>query len=139
MKLKAIVLSCLIACAVQVHGKEDPIDMAMKVAIEQDGSTEGQVEALKRAQVNWEDRLNSAYQLLKESMQAEEFDFLQQAQLAWFVYREKQIVLLESACSKICPGTQWVPHYEWEVMSLIKARAIELEFLVSLVKERTEH
>jgi len=140
MKLKAIVLSCLLACVVQLHAKEDPIDVAMDAAMgpamERDGSTEGQIEVFKQAQVKWEARLNSVYKLLKASMGEEEFGTLQQAQRAWLVYREKQLISLKSSYSKICPGTMWIPFYEREVMLLTRARAQELEGLVELVSER---
>jgi len=140
MKLKAIILSCLLACVVQLHAKEDPIDVAMDAAMgpamERDGSTEGQIAVFKQAQVKWEARLNSVYRLLKASMGAEEFGALQQAQRAWLVYREKQLVSLESSCSKICPGTRWIPFYEREVMLLTRARVQDLEGLVELVNER---
>jgi len=114
---------------------KDPIDLEMDAAMEQDGSTAGMVEAITAAQEKWEAKLNSAYKVLKQKMQPEEFAALQQAQRAWIAFRDQQIESY-SITYGLMDGTMWTPIHAGAVMRITKERALELENYLGLLGER---
>lgn len=137
MKIKILFLCLSFSTFLSVQGAEekDPIEIQMDAAIEQNGSTGGQVEAITEANQKWETKLNAIYKSLKQKMQPDEFAALQQAQRAWITYRDKQLLSYESTYGKM-DGTMWVPMHAYAVMNLTKKRVQELQTLLGLVEER---
>lgn len=137
MKIKILFLCLSFSTFLSLQGAEDkdPIEIQMDAAIEQNGSTGGQVEAITEANQKWETKLNAIYKSLKQKMQPDEFAALQQAQRAWITYRDKQLLSYESTYGKM-DGTMWVPMHAYAVMKLTKKRVQELQTLLGLVEER---
>ena len=137
MKIKILFLCLSFSTFLSVQGAEDkdPIEIQMDTAIEQNGSTGGQVEAITEANQKWETKLNAIYKSLKQKMQPDEFAALQQAQRAWITYRDKQLLSYESTYGKM-DGSMWVPMHAYAVMNLTKKRVQELQTLLGLVEER---
>ena len=137
MKIKILFLCLSFSTFLSVQGAEDkdPIEIQMDTAIEQNGSTGGQVEAITEANQKWETKLNAIYKSLKQKMQPDEFAALQQAQRAWITYRDKQLLSYESTYGKMY-GSMWVPMHAYAVMNLTKKRVQELQTLLGLVEER---
>jgi uncharacterized protein YecT (DUF1311 family) len=137
MKVKILFLCLAFSALLSAQGAEDkdPIEIQMDAAIEQNGSTGGQVDAITEATQKWETKLNAIYKSLKQKMQPDEFSGLQQAQRAWITYREKQLLSYESTYGKM-DGSMWVPMHAYAVMNLTKKRVQELQTLLGLVEER---
>lgn len=137
MKIKILFLCLSFSTFLSVQGAEDkdPIEIQMDTAIEQNGSTGGQVEAITEANQKWETKLNAIYKSLKQKMQPDEFAALQQAQRAWITYRDKQLLSYESTYGKM-DGSMWVPMHAYAVTNLTKKRVQELQTLLGLVEER---
>lgn len=137
MKRQIILCIALLASPLLAQESKDPIDIEMDVAMEQNGSTAGMVEAITQAQSSWEEKLNATYKSLKQKMPADEFSALQQAQRAWISYRDKQIESYGITYGKM-DGTMWIPIHAGAVMGLTKQRAQELENILGLLNERFE-
>jgi uncharacterized protein YecT (DUF1311 family) len=137
MKIKILFLCLAFSAFLPVQGAEDkdPIEIEMDTAMEQNGSTGGQVDAITEANQKWETKLNSLYKTLKQKMQPDEFAALQQAQRSWITYRDKQLLSYESTYGKM-DGSMWVPMHAYAVMNLTKKRVQELQTLLGLVEER---
>ena len=137
MKIKILFLCLSFSTFLSVQGAEDkdPIEIQMDTAIEQNGSTGGQVEAITEANQKWETKLNAIYKSLKQKMQPDEFAALQQAQRAWITYRDKQLLSYESTYGKM-DGSMLVPMHAYAVTNLTKKRVQELQTLLGLVEER---
>lgn len=137
MKTKLLLVFTLLSTPLFAGETKDPIDIEMDIAMEQNGSTAGMVEAITQAQSRWEEKLNATYKSLKQKMPADEFSALQQAQRAWISYRDKQIESFGITYGKM-DGTMWIPIHAGAVMGLTKQRAQELENILGLVNERFE-
>jgi uncharacterized protein YecT (DUF1311 family) len=115
--------------------KQDRIDRAMEAAMEKDPSTAGMIQAISAADVQWDKRMNSAYNSLRKRMEAEEWKFLVSAQKAWINYRDLQIASIETTYSKM-EGSMWRPVSASRVMEITKERALFLEALLENISER---
>ena len=137
MKIKTLFLCLAFSAFFSAQGAEDkdPIEIQMEAAIEQNGSTGGQVDAITEANQKCETKLNAIYKSLKQKMQPDEFAVLQQAQRAWITYRDKQLLSYESTYGKM-DGSMWIPMHAYAVMNLTKKRVQELQTLLGLVEER---
>lgn len=129
MKNVRNLLFVVLACIVPVLAEEpekDPIDVALEAAMEKDYSTAGMVQALSKAEEQWDKKLNTTYQSLKKHMKADEWADLVAAQRAWIAYRDAQTKSLETTHEKM-EGTMWIPIHAEMRMSITKQRAQFLE------------
>ena len=139
MKIKVFSLCLIFSAFLPAHAAEekDLIEIQMDAAMEQNGSTAGQVEAITEANQKWESKLNAIYKSLKQKMPPDEFAALQQAQRAWITYRDKQLLSYDSTYGNM-DGTMWVPMHAYAVMNLTKQRVQDLKNILGLLDERTE-
>jgi len=103
--------------------------------MEKDPSTAGMVSAISDASIQWDKRMNSAYNSLKRKMEPGEWAALVAAQKAWLNYRDLQTKSIEATFSKM-EGTMWVPASSAQVMEITKQRAIFLSALLETISER---
>jgi uncharacterized protein YecT (DUF1311 family) len=106
--------------------EKDPIDVELEAAMEKDYSTAGMVQALSKAEEQWDKKLNTTYQSLKKHMKVDEWTDLVAAQRAWIAYRDAQTKSLETTHEKM-EGTMWIPIHAEMRMSITKQRAQFLE------------
>jgi uncharacterized protein YecT (DUF1311 family) len=113
----------------------DPIDDHLRSAIDRDPSTAGMARAYSEANVQWDQRMNSAYRSLKKKMSPDEWQSLVAAQKAWVAYRDAQVKSLDLTYSRM-EGTLWVPVSAASVLTITRDRALFLESLVETLSER---
>jgi uncharacterized protein YecT (DUF1311 family) len=107
----------------------------MDAAMEKDPSTAGMVQAISKANKQWDKEMNSLYQDLKKTMATEEWAALVTAQKAWLVYRDAQTKSLVETYGRM-EGTMWIPMSASAVMGLTKDRALFLQSLKDTISER---
>ena len=133
-----LLLIALLALAMPLRAddeKKHPIDQAMDAAIERDSSTAGMVQAVSKANKDWDKEMNALYQDLKKTMKPEEWAALVAAQKAWIVYRDAQIKSIVETYGHM-DGTMYIPMSASAVMEITKDRALFLKSLKELVSER---
>ena len=136
MKIPLLLLALLtLAMPLQAGEEKHPIDRAMDAAMEKDPSTAGMVQAISKANKQWDKEMNALYQDLKKTMAAEEWAALVTAQKAWLVYRDAQTKSLVETYGRM-EGTMWIPVSASAVMGLTKDRALFLQSLKDTVSER---
>jgi uncharacterized protein YecT (DUF1311 family) len=114
-----------LACMAPVLAEEpekDPIDVALEAAMEKDYSTAGMVQALSKAEEQWDKKLNTTNQSLKKHMKPDEWADLVTAQRAWMADRDAQTKSLESPHEKM-ERMMWIPIHAEMRMSITKQRA----------------
>ena len=94
--------------------------------MEKDYSTAGMVQALSKAEEQWDKKLNTTYQSLKKHMKPDEWADLVAAQRAWIADRNAQTKSLESPHEKM-ERTMWIPIHAEMRMAITKQRAQFLE------------
>ncbi len=134
----ALLLIALLALAMPLRAddeKKHPIDQAMDAAIERDSSTAGMVQAISKANKDWDKEMNDLYQDLKKTMKPEEWAALVAAQKAWIVYRDAQTKSIVETYGHM-EGTMYIPMSASAVMEITKDRALILKSLKELISER---
>lgn len=133
----ALVLLALFLLAMPLHADEEkhPIDQSMEAAIDKDSSTAGMVQAISKANKQWDAEMNDLYQDLKKSMKPEEWSALVTAQKAWIVYRDAQTKSIVETYGQM-QGTVYIPMSASAVMELTKDRALFLKSLKEMISER---
>jgi uncharacterized protein YecT (DUF1311 family) len=136
MKLPLLAIA-LVALAMPLRADEEkhPIDQAMEAAIDKDSSTAGMVQAISKANKQWDAEMNDLYQDLKKSMKPEEWAALVAAQKAWIVFRDAQIKSLVETYGHM-QGTMYIPMSASAVMELTKDRSLFLKSLKEMISER---
>ena len=133
-----LLLITLLALAMPLRAddeKKHPIDQAMDDAIERDSSTAGMVNAVSKANKDWDKEMNAIYQDLKKTMKPEEWTALVAAQKAWIAYRDAQTKSIVETYGHM-EGTMYIPMSASEVMELTKDRALFLKSLKEMISER---
>jgi uncharacterized protein YecT (DUF1311 family) len=133
-----LLLITLLALAMPLRAddeKKHPIDQAMDAAMERDSSTAGMVQAVSKANKDWDKEMNNLYQDLKKTMKPEEWAALVAAQKAWIVYRDAQTKSIVETYGHM-EGTMWIPMSASAVMELTKDRALFLQSLKETISER---
>ncbi len=127
----------LVVLAMPLHADEEkhPIDQAMEAAIDKDSSTAGMVQAVSKANKQWDREMNSIYQDLKKKMESEEWASLVTAQKAWIVFRDAQIKSIEETYGRM-DGTMYIPMSASAVMELTKERALFLKSFRDVISNR---
>lgn len=130
-------LAALVVLAMPLHAEEEkhPIDQAMESAIDKDSSTAGMVQAISKANKQWDAEMNDLYQDLKRKMAPEEWAALVAAQKAWIVFRDAQIKSIVETYGHM-QGTMYIPMSASAVMELTKDRALFLKSLKEMISER---
>lgn len=118
-------LVCM-ASVLAEDSEKDPIDVALEAAMEKDYSTAGMVQALSKAEEQWDKKLNTTYQSLKKHMKPDEWADLVAAQRSWIADRNAQTKSLESPHEKM-ERTMWIPIHAEMRMAITKQRAQFLE------------
>jgi len=134
----SLLLIALLALALPLRAddeKKHPIDQAMEAAIDRDSSTAGMVQAVSKANKDWDKEMNALYQNLKKTMKPEEWAALVAAQKAWIVYRDAQTKSIVETYGHM-EGTMYIPMSASAVMELTKDRALFLKSLQELISER---
>jgi len=134
----ALLLFTLLALAMPLRAddeKKHPIDQALDAAMERDSSTAGMVQAVSKANKDWDKEMNVLYQDLKKTMKPEEWAALVAAQKAWIVYRDAQTKSIVETYGHM-EGTMWIPMSASAVMELTKDRALFLKSLQETISER---
>lgn len=134
----ALLLFTLLALAMPLRAddeKKHPIDQALDAAMERDSSTAGMVQAVSKANKDWDKEMNVLYQDLKKTMKPEEWAALVAAQKAWIVYRDAQTKSIVETYGHM-EGTMWIPMSASAVMELTKDRALFLKSLKETVSDR---
>jgi len=136
MKISLLAI-ILLAFTMPLHADEEehPIDQAMEAAIDKDSSTAGMVQAISKANKQWDAEMNNLYQDLKKSMEPEEWTALVAAQKAWIVFRDAQIKSIVETYGHM-QGTMYIPMSASAVMELTKDRALFLKSLKETVSDR---
>ena len=133
-----LLLIALLALAMPLRAddeKKHPIDQAMDAAMERDSSTAGMVNAVSKANKDWDKEMNALYQDLKKTMKPEEWAALVTAQKAWIVYRDAQTKSIVETYGHM-EGTMYIPMSASEVMEITKDRALFLKSLKEMISER---
>ena len=133
-----LLLIVLLALAMPLRAddeKKHPIDQAMEAAIDRDSSTAGMVQAVSKANKDWDKEMNDLYQDLKKTMKPEEWAALVAAQKAWIVYRDAQKKSIVETYGHM-DGTMYIPMSASAVMEITKDRALFLKSLKELISER---
>ena len=133
-----LLLITLLALAMPLRAddeKKHPIDQAMEAAIDWDSSTAGMVQAVSKANKDWDKEMNDLYQDLKKTMKPEEWAALVAAQKAWIVYRDAQKKSIVETYGHM-DGTMYIPMSASAVMEITKDRALFLKSLKELISER---
>ena len=133
-----LLLIALLALAMPLRAddeKKHPIDQAMDAAMERDSSTAGMVNAVSKANKDWDKEMNALYQDLKKTMKPEEWTALVAAQKAWIVYRDAQTKSIVETYGHM-EGTMYIPMSASEVMEITKDRALFLKSLKEMISER---
>jgi uncharacterized protein YecT (DUF1311 family) len=133
-----LLLIALLALAMPLRAddeKKHPIDRAMEAAIDRDSSTAGMVQAVSKANKDWDKEMNDLYQDLKKTMKPEEWAALVAAQKAWIAYRDAQTKSIVETYGHM-EGTMYIPMSASAVMEITKDRALFLKSLKELISER---
>lgn len=133
----ALLTTALLAIAMPLHADEEkhPIDVVMEAAIDKDSSTVGMVQAVSKANKQWDAEMNDLYQDLKRKMAPEEWAALVAAQKAWIVFRDAQIKSIVETYGHM-QGTMYIPMSASAIMELTKSRALFLQSLKETISER---
>jgi len=111
------------------------IDAEMDAAIERNGSTGGQTEAMGAALKKWDALLNLSYKALKENLDPAALKSLVESQRAWITWRDKELDFIQRYHKKL-QGTMYVPMEAYRRMNLTRQRAIHLERMAEFVEDR---
>ncbi len=111
------------------------IDVEMDAAIERNGSTGGQTEAMGEALKKWDALLNLSYKALKENLDPAALKSLVESQRAWITWRDKELDFIQRYHEKL-QGTMYVPMGAYRRMNLTRQRAIHLERMAEFVEDR---
>jgi len=133
-----LLLITFLALAIPLRADEEkkhPIDQVLESAIDKDSSTAGMVQAVSKANKDWDKEMNALYQDLKKTMKPEEWAALVTAQKAWIVYRDAQIKSIVETYGHM-DGTMYIPMSASDVMEITKDRALFLKSLKELISER---
>ena len=133
-----LLLITFLALAIPLRADEEkkhPIDQVLESAIDKDSSTAGMVQAVSKANKDWDKEMNDLYQDLKKKMKPEEWAALVAAQKAWIAYRDAQTKSIVETYGHM-DGTMYIPMSASAVMELTKDRALFLKSLKEMISER---
>lgn len=114
-----------------------PIDIACEKCLDVNFSTAGMNQCMKIATDSWNQELNKYFNLLSEQLSKEQFKQLQEAQNSWIIYRDKELDFSINLFYSM-QGTMWTNVAANKKMEIIKARAVELTSLYSLINLEEE-
>jgi len=122
--------------AVNVHAKEKQhvIDLTAEACTDKNPSTSGMVECYTRAEQEWDNELNRVYKALQSQLKPKGQDALKQAQRGWIAQRDKEFDLINAIHAQL-DGTMWIPVMIAKRVDVVKARALELQSYVDLLKD----
>ncbi len=133
MKKRLLVLLYFLFCLSPSYGqKKDPIDVAMEAAMTKNSSTAGMVDAIDKALVQWDKKLNASYKGLQAKLPANEWKELVIAQRAWVAFRDAQIKAMDATFERM-EGTMWIPVRAEMAMNITRQRAQFLENMLQNV------
>ena len=113
---------------------QHPIDKALEVCIDKNGSTAGMVECTDKAYAAWDKELNKSYGELMRTLKPSQKETLRLAQLEWIKYRDLDFKLIDSVYDTM-QGTMYIPMRIDARMEVVKKRALELKGYLDLVTE----
>lgn len=110
------------------------IDKALDECMEQYYSTHGMVACIDTAYQSWDAELNKIYQKLKLALDAKQKAALKKAQLAWIEQRDAEVELI-GAIYASKQGTMYRPMASYEIVDIVKQRALDLAAYYDLLQE----
>jgi len=102
---------------------QHPIDKALEVCIDKNGSTAGMVECTDKAYAAWDKELNKNYGELMRTLKPSQKETLRLAQLEWIKFRDLDFKLIDSVYDRM-QGTMYIPMRVDARMELVKKRAL---------------
>lgn len=134
-RLTTIVLTFLLMMGIaHAREKQHVIDLTTDSCIEKNPSTAGMLECYTRAEKEWDDELNRIYKLLKSELKPDAQDALKEAQRAWITQRDKEFGLITAIHGQM-EGTMWIPVMAAKRADVVKARTLELQDYLDLLKD----
>jgi uncharacterized protein YecT (DUF1311 family) len=133
--LSTAIICCPILARADETAQKDKIDVAMEKAMDADPSTGGSVQAIARAEKQWDARMNSVYDSLHHKMAPGEWRALVAAQKSWVAFRDAQKKSVEQIFNRM-KGSMYVPVAASQSMKLTKERALYLQSLLATIEER---
>jgi len=111
---------------------EDPIDRAMKVCLEENQTTQGQLFCVNEADSQWEKELEEIFEVLRKSIDPQDQRTLANAQAKWDEYRDKEFLLVDIIYPRSSgSGTINLVLNRSRQVEVVKERVLELRHYVS--------
>lgn len=119
---------------------EYPIDIALGecLSIDENQSTQGMIECVRVAEDAWDAEMNSDYKELMGMLDSAGQENLRTAQRAWLKYRDAEIELCAAIYYGNLEGTMYHIMAADRVMSIVRARALELQAYIDMLSEGGE-
>jgi uncharacterized protein YecT (DUF1311 family) len=114
--------------------KGHPIDSTLEACLNENPSTAGNVQCIDAAYDSWDQELNRAYAELGRRLNPQGRRALRLAQAEWVKQRDAEFKLLGALYSDL-QGTMFAPMMAFSRLKVVKARALQLDDYVALLKE----
>lgn len=128
--LTAILVSLVFAlsgfAAEEAVESKNPIDIKVDKLADDAKSTAQTTAAYSKGLELWDKELNRVYQELRKLLPEKSFAALKASQVQWLAYRDSQISFINS-CYDQYEGTMYIPMRVAAIMSVTRARAIDLK------------
>jgi uncharacterized protein YecT (DUF1311 family) len=130
-----LILLALAPCApARSQEKTYPIDSNQEACLNDHPSTAGNVDWLDAANAASDKELNRAYAELSRRLSPQGRQALKLAQAEWIRQRDSEFKLIGAVYSGL-EGTMYAPMMAFSRVKVVKARALQLDDYVSLLKE----
>jgi len=98
----------LAAVAIAQEPAQHPIDKALEVCVDKNGSTAGMVECTDKAYAAWDKELNKSYGELMRALKPAQKEALRLAQLEWIKHRDLDFKFIDTVYDTM-DGTMYIP------------------------------
>src|SRR5229473_718184 len=105
---------------------QHPIDKALDVCIDKNGSTAGMVECTDKAYAAWDKELNKNYGDLMRKLTVKQKEALRLSQLEWIKHRDLEFKFIDSVYDTL-EGTMYIPMRISAHLEVIRKRALGLK------------